>query len=111
MTSTKRAALHLLTGMALVLPTGQASGETASGDTLVQYAAGKSFSITIDSRRAVVKIGQRRMSLLRKDRPPGQYYRSEDAALIIDGNFIAFVPKGDESWRDCRPSQGITAPK
>lgn len=105
MPRTKSTALHLVTGLAAALSTAPAWSETSNGGTLVQCAAGKSFTVQISARRAIVQVGQRRMSLPQEDMPLGQYYRNADAALVIDGAFVAFVPKGDSGWRDCRLNQ------
>lgn len=68
----------------------------------VQCAVGRRFRFSTASERAVVEYEGRRITLPRRDLSIGQYYRSKDGALVIDGDFIAFVPRGDENWRDCR---------
>lgn len=105
---TKRASLHLVTGLALALSTQPAWSEASNVGTVVRCAAGKSFTVQVSARRAIVQFGQKRMSLPQKDMPLGQYYRNADAALVIDGDFVAFVPKGDEGWRECRLSPQTT---
>ena len=72
-----------------------------SAEYLVQCAMGRSFRFTADARQALVEIGARKMILARTDLPLGEYFRGKDCALIIDGDFVAFVPRGDERWRDC----------
>ena len=72
-----------------------------SAEYLVQCAMGRSFRFTADARQALVEIGARKMILARTDLPLDEYFRGKDGALIIDGDFVAFVPRGEERWRDC----------
>ncbi|WP_169795089.1 hypothetical protein [Novosphingobium barchaimii] len=39
----------------------------------------------------------------------GHQYQSAQATLILDGDFIAFVPKDDAGWQDCRVATTIPA--
>ncbi len=65
-------------------------------------AEGRGFQMQQDGRRATVAFDGRKVSLEREPLPIGIYYRNQQAALVIDGDFVAFVPRGDTNWRDCR---------
>lgn len=82
-------------------PPAPASGE-AQGEYLVQCAAGRSFRFTATSRQASIDYDGHRIILARTDMPLGTYFRGKEGALIIDGAFVAFVPRGDDAWRDCQ---------
>ena len=75
-------------------------------DVRVQCAGGRPFLLRLDPQRATIIVGNRRLDLQRKLSSLGQYYRNTEAVLIVDGDFIAFVPKEDREWRDCRIDRG-----
>ncbi len=68
----------------------------------VKCAQGRSFFLRIEKKQAIIRSGAVQMRLDRRSSALGQQFESEAATLIIDGDFVAFVPKGDPSWRDCR---------
>lgn len=79
----------------------------------IRCAQGKSLSIEIEGDRAIASFEGRKLTLPRRPTLLGMYFRSDKGALVIDDNFVAFVPKGDTNWRDCEispPSRGITPP-
>ncbi|MGF7156456.1 hypothetical protein [Novosphingobium gossypii] len=68
----------------------------------ITCAANRHFLLRTDAERAQIQIGNRRLELQRAPSAISQRYRSEEATLMLDGEFIAFVPKGDAGWTDCR---------
>ncbi len=81
-------------------------------DVRVQCAEGRAFLLRLDPRRATIIVGNRRLDLRRKPSSLGQYYRNAKAVLIVDGDFVAFVPREDREWRDCRiDGRPMTQPK
>ncbi|WP_176596492.1 MULTISPECIES: hypothetical protein [Sphingobium] len=70
-------------------------------DAEVQCAAGRRFLLRADADRATIIWKEGQLTLERGTLTLGRYYRSPQAALIIDGDYVSFVPKGDGSWRDC----------
>lgn len=88
-------------GMAAAI--GPISAETRAADGVeVVCAGGRGFLMRPDAERATVEIKGRQILLERQPLPIGTYYRNRQAALVIDGDFVAFVPRGDTGWRDCR---------
>lgn len=82
---------------------GPASAEVRAADGVeVVCAGGRGFWMRPDAERATVEIEGRQILLERQPLPIGAYYRNRQAALVIDGDFVAFVPRGDTGWRDCR---------
>lgn len=75
----------------------------------VVCADGRGFTLVQEDERATVEVDGRRMMLDRQPLPIGVYYRSQQAALVIDGEFVAFVPRGDAGWRDCHMKDGASA--
>lgn len=79
----------------------------------IRCAQGRGLSIEIGGDRAIASFEGRKLTLPRRPAPLGMYFRSDKGALVIDDNFVAFVPKGDPNWRDCGitpPSREITPP-
>jgi hypothetical protein len=68
----------------------------------VRCEGGRHFLLHFDPQRAIVIAEKRRLEMRRKISSLGQYYHSDKATLIIDGNFVAFVLSGDWDWKDCR---------
>ncbi|WP_336961476.1 hypothetical protein [Sphingobium aquiterrae] len=77
---------------------GSAAGKRIS----VSCAAGRGFAIQLDDRQAIAFVDGRPVRLTRRPSSLGMQYRSGDAALIIDGDFVAFVLKDDLAYEDCR---------
>ncbi|MCC4252778.1 hypothetical protein LL251_10170 [Sphingobium naphthae] len=75
-------------------------------DVRVQCAEGRAFLLRLYHKQAKVLVGNRRLDLRRKPSPLGRYYSNAEAALIVDGDFVAFVPKKDRQWRNCRIDVG-----
>lgn len=74
----------------------------AHGGSIVRCAEGRQFFVRMAGARAIVTVGLRQISLLRRDLKLGHYFSSAEATLMIDGDFVAFVPWGDPEWTDCR---------
>jgi len=107
-------ALPSLVGVALVASMFVGSSARAAGDDSherkqVQCAHARSFTIQSDGKRALVNWDNRHAALPRKASSLGERYENARAALIIDGAFVAFVPKGDSSWEDCYVSEVLPA--
>lgn len=78
-----------------------ASAQDAARGMEVQCAAGRRFTLHVDDTRATIIWTEGRLTLERGTLSLGRYYRGPTAALIIDGDYVSFVPKGDRNWRDC----------
>lgn len=78
-----------------------ASARAAEGVEVV-CAEGRGFLMRPDAESVMVEVEGQHMMLDRQPLPLGAYYRNRQAALVIDGDFVAFVPRGDTGWRDCR---------
>ncbi|MDE8652551.1 hypothetical protein [Novosphingobium album (ex Liu et al. 2023)] len=60
---------------------------------------------TADSAR--IQIGARQLKLPRKPSALSERYANAEGTLMLDGEFVAFVPRDDAGWKDCRRSKGI----
>ena len=76
----------------------------------VRCEGGRYFLLRLDPQHATVIAEKRRFEMRRKISSLGQHYRGDKATLIIDGNFVAFVPQGDWDWRDCRIDRSLEPP-
>ncbi|WP_022681616.1 hypothetical protein [Sphingobium bisphenolivorans] len=90
----------VLAPLLALFPLASAAAEV-KGDHQVQCAEGRNFLLRIDGARAQVQLDGDRLTLARAPSSLGEQFRSAQATLIIDGSFVAFVPKGDMGWRDC----------
>ncbi|MFB9051297.1 hypothetical protein ACFFV8_21575 [Sphingobium indicum] len=79
-----------------------AGAQGPATDMEVRCAAGRRFFLRADADRATIVWKDGQLTLERGALPLGLYYRSPRAALIIDGDYVSFVPRGDRNWRDCR---------
>lgn len=84
-----------------LLAAAPASAQGAARGMEVQCAAGRRFTLHVDDARATIIWTEGRLTLERRTLSLGRYYRGPTAALIIDGDYVSFVPKGDRNWRDC----------
>jgi hypothetical protein len=109
----RRAASHSLVLLAVLgsaaVTTISASAQPNKAPVQVQCAGGRQFLLQAEQRRAQVRVGQRQLNLVRRPSSMGQQYHSPQATLILDGDFIAFVPKNDAGWQDCRVATTIPA--
>lgn len=67
----------------------------------VECAAGRGFEFLLGKEHAVVELEDRRLILHRRPSSLGQQFRTNEATLIIDGDFVAFVLEDDLEWQDC----------
>lgn len=67
----------------------------------VKCAQGRSFELQIQGEEARVQLPDRLLRLTRRPSALGLQFRDAKAALIIDGDFVAFAQRGDWEWRDC----------
>ncbi len=67
----------------------------------VECAQGRSFGVHIQGEEAHVQLPDRLLQLTRRPSALGLQFRDAKAALIIDGDFVAFAQRGDWEWRDC----------
>lgn len=102
-------------GAALFTVLSSASGAETVGRTnptgrmTVQCAAGRSFQMEVRDRRARISLSDRNLELLRRPSSIGTSYGSDDGALMIDGDFVAFVLADDIGYRDCQLSHAIAS--
>lgn len=75
----------------------------------MQCAGGRQFLLQAEHKHARVRLGERQIDLVRRPSSMGQQYYGPEATLILDGDFVAFVPKGDAGWQDCRVGTTIPA--
>lgn len=68
----------------------------------ITCSGNRQFLLQSDTKRAQIQIGTRRLELWRAPSAISKRYRSDEATLMLDGDFIAFVPTGDAGWTDCR---------
>lgn len=67
----------------------------------VACAGGRTFALQLTARRATVMMDGRQLRLTRSSSVLGRRYRSSDAALIIDGDFVGLVLEDDLAFKDC----------
>ena len=67
----------------------------------VECAQGRGFGVQIQGEEARVQLPDRLLRLTRRPSALGLQFRDAKAALIIDGDFVAFAQRGDWEWRDC----------
>jgi hypothetical protein len=75
----------------------------------ITCAGGRQFLLRTSTDGARLQIGTRQLNLPRKSSALSERYGSNEGTLMLDGEFVAFVPKGDAGWRDCRRSKIIPA--
>jgi hypothetical protein len=88
--------------LALICHLPASASAEASAQMQVRCQGGRHFLLRFDAQRATVIAEKRRFEMRRKESPLGQYYHDRETTLIIDGNFVAFVPKDDWGWQGCR---------
>lgn len=94
-------ALSAVAVLLTVIP--YAAAHASSGRPVhVQCAAGRNFTLLLGPRLAIVDLPNERLTLIRRPSSLGQHYRDQEATLIVDGRYVAFVQKGDLDWRDCQ---------
>ncbi|MCI4592546.1 hypothetical protein MOK15_21030 [Sphingobium sp. BYY-5] len=92
----------LATALALTFSLSQFASAETKAQIRVRCEGGRYFLLRLDPQRATVVAEKRRYEMRRKVSSLGQYYHSTEATLIIDGNFVAFVPREDWDWQGCR---------
>jgi hypothetical protein len=92
----------LATALALTFSLPQSASAETKAQILVRCEGGRYFLLRLDPQQATVIAEKRRYEMRRKESSLGQYYHSTEATLIIDGNFVAFVPREDWDWQGCR---------
>lgn len=95
-------ALPLLAALLLAVAPWKGLAAEPGGNVRVQCAEGRKFHLRIVGRQARVQLDDGGLVLVRKPSSLGQHFRSGQATLIIDGDFVAFARKGDWNWRDCQ---------
>jgi len=80
----------------------RANADRSSGDLHVRCAKGRSFLLRIEGEQARVQLDTRQLTLFSRRSSLGRQFQSPLATLIIDEDFVAFVPQDDTGWRDCR---------
>ncbi len=66
----------------------------------VKCAGERHFLLRIQPQRVKVVVDRRSFELRRQPSSLG-YYRSGDTTLIIYGDFVAFVSRGNFGWQNC----------
>ena len=69
---------------------------------MVVCAGGRSFQMDAREKLARIFLDGRELRLTRRASSLGQQYLSSDAALLIDGDYVAFVLNDDLAYEDCR---------
>jgi hypothetical protein len=75
----------------------------------VTCAGGRQFLLQTGADGAQIQIGSQQLNLPRKPSALSERYANAKGTLMLDGNFVAFVPRGDAGWKDCRRSKIIPA--
>jgi hypothetical protein len=92
----------LLTIMVATLSSAACAQSKARDEpAMVVCAGGRSFQIEAREKVARIFLDGRELRLTRRASSLGQQYRSSDAALIIDGDYVAFVLNDDLAYEDC----------
>ncbi|MFT3964690.1 MAG: hypothetical protein QM690_02255 [Sphingobium sp.] len=95
------ALLPALLMAAAPVPARPSAGD-ASAEAVVQCAGGRSFSVRLGAGDAVVQVGGRTLLLARRPSPNIRHYGSAEAALAVDGDFVAFVMADALNFDACR---------
>ena len=97
-----RTILTILAGLSCTLigAPGMAGAPRIATGT-VRCAGGHDFPVRLDEEDATVRIGDRILQLHRSRSSSLQRYISADAALIIDGDFVAFVMTDALNFTQC----------
>jgi hypothetical protein len=75
----------------------------------ITCAEGRQFLLRTGADDARIQIGTRQLKLPRKPSTLSERYGSAEGTLMLDGAFVAFVPRDDAGWKDCRRSKIIPA--
>lgn len=97
--------LSLSSGPALA----PAGAQPARHAERITCAGGRQFLLRLDGTHAQIQIGTQQLDLPRKPSSLSERYDNSDATLMLDGDFVAFVPRGDAGWQDCRRSKVLPA--
>ncbi|QHD65931.1 hypothetical protein GS397_01825 [Sphingobium yanoikuyae] len=92
----------LATALALIFSLPLSASAETNAQVRIHCENGRYFLLGFAPRRATVIAEKRRYEMRRKESSLGQYYHSTEATLIIDGDFVAFVPRDDWDWQGCR---------
>jgi hypothetical protein len=99
-----------LLGLALLGSACSATGLSAArGSATFRCADGRSFLVERDARTATVLFSDMRYQLPRRHSSIGLRYDSGEAALMIDGDFAAFVTETVPDLHDCHQARGAAA--
>ncbi|HEX7858439.1 MAG TPA: hypothetical protein VF503_32550 [Sphingobium sp.] len=104
MTGTCRRFAHniaLFIGMGWALAFIPLSAQAQPTNTTVRCAGGRSFVIELSSEAASVQIDGQVLHLRRQASTSMTRYSSSDAALIIDGDYVAFVMTDALDFTEC----------
>lgn len=75
----------------------------------ITCAGGRQFLLRTGADGARIQIGTRKLKLPRKPSALSERYSSAKGTRMLDGAFVAFVPRDDAGWKDCRRSKIIPA--
>jgi hypothetical protein len=75
----------------------------------ITCAGGRQFLLQTGADGARIQIGTRQLKLPRKPSSLSERYANAEGTLMLDGEFVAFVPRDDAGWKDCRRSKIIPA--
>ncbi|WP_159981112.1 MULTISPECIES: hypothetical protein [unclassified Novosphingobium] len=75
----------------------------------ITCAGGRQFLLQTGASSARIQIGARQLKLPRKPSSLSERYAGSEGTLMLDGDFVAFVPRGDAGWQDCRRAKIIPA--
>jgi hypothetical protein len=88
----------------LVVVASACSAHAGSPETLRSTyvcSDGRSFTVVRDAQHATVQFADGRYRLVRRSSSIGPKYASNDATLLIDGDFAAFVTKSVTNLESC----------
>jgi hypothetical protein len=75
----------------------------------ITCAGGRQFLLQTGADGARVQFGVRHLKLPRKPSALSERYAGSEGTLMLDGEYVAFVPRNDAGWKDCRRSKVIPA--
>jgi hypothetical protein len=108
----RRQALYSLTATAALFvgaAVSHAVAQPRAPAKRITCAGGRQFLLRTSADGARIQIGTRQLKLPRKPSALSERYGNAEGTLMLDGAFVAFVPRDDAGWKECRRSKIIAA--
>jgi hypothetical protein len=108
----RRRALYFLTATAALFAGASAPlalAQPPAPAERITCANGRQFLLQTGANSARIQIGARQLKLPRKPSALSERYAGSEGTLMLDGDFVAFVPQDDAGWQDCRRAKIIPA--